>query len=324
MNIEKLRALPIEPLAEKLEMRVQRHTALCPFHNDHRPSLRFNVAKNTYRCYSCGAHGGVIDLAIHVLGKGFLETCRWLEKQAEETNFSVEREVLLNKSEKRDSDAPKTPVDIEHLKRLMQYPMLLTEAKRFLYDERKINPAVVRWLGLSSTAIPTPTAGYRGCMKFNAPSLLIPYRDVDGNLTNVQARYLGTLVANRPRFQFPQGSRPTIFNLPVLKMLKREEDLYIAEGSSDCMALLSAGHKAIAIPSATLLSSDDMALLGQYLNADWGGTLHVYPDHDEPGEKLFTQLVSLANALRCPIVRHNLPDGCKDFGAFWGRSFNSH
>ena len=37
-------------------------SALCPFHNDSRPSLRVNVETGAYRCMACGAKGGdVLD-----------------------------------------------------------------------------------------------------------------------------------------------------------------------------------------------------------------------------------------------------------------------
>ncbi len=36
--------------------------ALCPFHQDHTPSLSISVEKGSYRCFACGARGGgVID-----------------------------------------------------------------------------------------------------------------------------------------------------------------------------------------------------------------------------------------------------------------------
>lgn len=34
--------------------------ALCPFHEDHDPSLTINDAKGIYKCFACGAHGDVI------------------------------------------------------------------------------------------------------------------------------------------------------------------------------------------------------------------------------------------------------------------------
>lgn len=77
-EIEKLRSLPIEGVAERLGLRVTRHKSLCPFHDDHHASLSFNTRTNTYRCFACDAHGGTIDLVMRHLGKSFPDACRWL------------------------------------------------------------------------------------------------------------------------------------------------------------------------------------------------------------------------------------------------------
>jgi DNA primase len=140
------------------------------------------------------------------------------------------------------------------------------------------------------------------------PWLQIPYYDEEGRLVGVQNRNLvrGAL----PRFRFPQGSECGIYNLPVLKRLRPGDELWIAEGCSDCWALLSAGHKAIAIPSATLLSKKDKELLSQL---SLGLSFHMYPDRDAPGERLFLQLQQVLPTL----VHHQLPEGCKDFGEYY-------
>ena len=61
-ELEKIRATPIEEVAVELGMKVVRHAALCPFHNDKNPSLHFNRGKNRYKCFACGASGDVVDL----------------------------------------------------------------------------------------------------------------------------------------------------------------------------------------------------------------------------------------------------------------------
>ena len=81
IDIQKLRDLPIEGVAERLGLTVKKHKSLCPFHDDSHPSLSFNVSKNSYRCYVCGAHGGTIDLAMKVLNKPFIEACQWLANE---------------------------------------------------------------------------------------------------------------------------------------------------------------------------------------------------------------------------------------------------
>ena len=115
-----------------------------------------------------------------------------------------------------------------------------------------------------------------------------------------------------PRFRFPYGSRCTVYNLPVTAMLRPGEPLFITEGCSDCWAMLSAGHKAIAIPSATLLSQADKALLRD-LAQRLGTSFHMFPDRDAPGERLFMQLKEVLPGLQ----HHQLPPGCKDFAEYY-------
>ena len=100
----------------------------------------------------------------------------------------------------------------------------------------------------------------------------------------------------------------------MLNLLKPGEMLFITEGCSDCWAMLSAGHKAIAIPSATLLSKKDKELLVS-LGQELGTSFHMWPDNDVPGERLFLQLKEVLPSL----VHHQLPPDCKDFSEYYLR-----
>ena len=151
------------------------------------------------------------------------------------------------------------------------------------------------------------------------PWLQTPYYDRDGKLVGVQNRNL--VKGATPRFRFPQGSKCGIYNLPVLNLLKPGEQLFITEGCSDCWAMLSAGHKAIAIPSATLLTKQDVELLKHLgdsmhplpLEGAGGRLFHMFPDRDAPGERLFLQLKEVLPSLQ----HHQLPPDCKDFSDYY-------
>ena len=78
------------------------------------------------------------------------------------------------------------------------------------------------------------------------------------------------------------------------------------------MAMLASGRKAIAIPSATLLKSADIAELHTALTA-LHSVPHIVPDRDLPGERLYLDLKEHFPQL----VRHQLPEGYKDFGQWW-------
>ena len=288
-ELQKLRELPIEGVAERLGLRVKMHKSLCPFHDDHHASLSFSISRNTYRCFVCGASGGTIDLVMHVLNKDFLDACHWL---ADEHN------VIL--TEYQPSQAkPAEPFDASRYERFFEHPWLSNEARKFLYDDRMIDPRVVAWCKLTSWKD-----------KQGVSWLQIPYYNKEGKLVGIQNRNL--VKGASPRFRFPQGAECTIYNLPVLNMLRPGEPLYITEGCSDCWAMLSAGHKAIAIPSATLLKQKDVELLS-ILNSKLLIKFEMYPDRDEPGERLFMQLKKMLPNLE----HHQLPPNCKDYSEYY-------
>ena len=370
-EIQKLRELPIEKVAKEMGMKVEHHKALCPFHDDHHASLTFNKTKNSCRCYVCMRSSiGTIDLAMRYLGKDFPAACRWLAEEHQiqlEEDSSSEKSSSFGGSSGRGAssgdNSGKSSFDASRYARFFEHPWLNQAARRFLFEERKIDWRVVNWCRLTSW---TDKKGINW--------LQIPYFDNDGRLIGIQNRNLdytkkksssggcssegnvssagnlsssggcssegnvsstGNLSSSgdgssegnvsseekspgeekeqdAPRFRFPYGARCSIYNLPVVKRLKPGERLFITEGCSDCWAMLSAGHKAIAIPSATLLKPEDKQLLtdiGRLYQVEF----HMFPDQDVPGESLFMQLREMLPQL----VHHQLPPGCKDFSEYY-------
>lgn len=356
-EIEKLRDLPIEEVASQLGLQVARHKSLCPFHSDHHASLSFNTRKNLCRCFVCMDESldsiGLVMKSLHV---DFPKACFWLaerngillEKVWGRNGWRRDcRSASADSAASAVSPAsPASPVasassasspaaphsfDAARYARFFEHPWLNEAACRFLFDERKIDGRVARWCRLSSW---TDRKGVNW--------LQIPYFDKEGRLVGIQNRNLdfhrksrptdsmdsegskvsigsedGTDSEEAPRFRFPYGSQCGIYNLQVLKLLTPGERLFITEGCSDCWAMLSAGHKAIAIPSATLLKPEDRDVLA-YIGETFGVEWHMFPDRDAPGERLFLQLKEILPSL----IHHQLPLGCKDFGEAYLKGFN--
>lgn len=342
-DIDKLRELPIEGVAERLGLNVKRHHCLCPFHGDRTPSLSFSVKRNTYRCWSCSARGDPIDLVRNYLNKSFVEACQWL---------ADENAIIFSEYKPERPMTQPTKFHADFYSFLIGNLPLGSLAQDFLFNERKYKRDVVSRLDIKSVecsgrrlidflrqrfteeqlqeyGIVSGQADRKHCF-FWSPCLLIPYFSVDGSLEGIQSRYLGTrmrfntaeaqakhdaIAAKAPRFQFSPGSHPMIFNLPVLKDLKPDEELWITEGVSDCIGVMSSGRKAIAIPSATLLTSKNKVLLASAPTRNW----HIAPDQDQAGETLFQAIEATANETGAKLTRHQLPEGCKDFSEYWKR-----
>jgi len=340
--VRKIDALSIEEVAESLGIVVTRHKALCFMHDDHNPSLSFNSKKNMFFCFVCNKGGGPIKLVQEHEGLSFQQSCIWLGNR-----FHIWRP---------NSDRPKVPIigrkkkvympkkesasfifDEELYSWLIENAKLSEQAKRFLFRERQFKEEVVNGLNIKSVTYPKRAIsilieqfGEKRCMQsglvrkgqyglyfyFYTPCLLFPYYEKDGCLVGLQSRYLGDN-EKIPRFQFLSSQTTRLYNLPILNTLKQGEQLYISEGITDCIALLSAGKNAVAIPSATILPLEDLVTVCGY-------DLHMYPDNDKAGQRAFVEL-------RCFFVNHysmlkaeKLPDGTKDYCEYYRQVIGKH
>lgn len=83
---ELLRAIPPSKVAEALGIAVVRRGAnlrcLCPFHDDHDPSMvlyeNWDGRPPHHHCFVCGADGDIFDMVRHVRRTSFAESAEWL------------------------------------------------------------------------------------------------------------------------------------------------------------------------------------------------------------------------------------------------------
>lgn len=347
ITLSKLRGIDILVVADELGMGLRHRTALCVNHDDSHPSLHFWPNTNTCHCFACGWGGDVIDLVMKRENLSFVEACQWLGRRygipVEGTSLdgkvSGKFAIRLKYNQKSylpSSDSsikdnlsgqeahssqerslkPRNGISLrgeyEHhpdtlfLSKMLEGMRLTHRAEEFLFGERKLLPQFIAWSGVVATDV--DMSGYRfGGRFFDGPSLLIPYFDVDGRLVTVQSRYLGK-DKEKPRFKFAPGSKPLIYGLQILPQVGDGEVLVVTEGCTDCWAAMSMGYKAIAIPSATLCTAECQQLLADK-------NLHMWPDQDEPGHKLYMQLHEMLPQLEY----HQLPSGCKDLSEYYLR-----
>ena len=342
--VQQLQALPVEEVARRLGLEVSRHKAPCFMHDDHHPSLGFNTQKNFYFCFVCHRGGGPIQLVQAHEGWPFVEACTWLGKEFAIWTPMEATDVPKAQKRLREKLSPFTShlspskesvflCDREVGEWIVAQTELSVDARRFLLEERHYRPDVVAAMHIRSLDTPRELTerllqafGEERCERssffyrwndrlrlcYSAPCLLFPYYDLDGRLLSLQSRYLGATDDITPRFTFPRGVRQRLFNMPVLKTLKPDEPLYVCEGVTDCLALLSDGKKAVAFPSSSICHPEDVSLLAHRF-------LFMYPDSDAAGEALYTRLSAALVSYDTPLHRLALPDGCKDYSDYHRR-----
>ena len=336
--IAQLEGLSCEDVAEKLGMDIKRHRTLCFMHDDHHPSLAFmGEDRKSWRCFVCNKGGNAIDLVRECMGYNFVEASLWLCAQY---GINVGNEVPKTYLRKR--NLPKRLVRAEEkkpfAKDVAQFVLahcgMTDYARRFLFDERRLSPHVVE--NLNIVAIDSPwdivhkmeeafnenTLQESGLvsivngkmyLRLFTPCLLFPYYDRKGELIGLQSRYLGQN-EEAPRFQFVSSQKTHLFNLPILETMRCNEELYISEGITDCLALLSSGKKAVAVPSATILPETDLMELTKY-------KLYMYPDQDAPGERAFMHLQRFFIKMSCFLRSMRLPEGTKDYSEYYKQQY---
>ena len=76
---------------------------LCPFHNDRRPSFNVSRTKGIYKCFSCGAGGGVVNFVMQHEQMTYVEALRYLAKkyhiEIEERELTDEERMAQNERE---------------------------------------------------------------------------------------------------------------------------------------------------------------------------------------------------------------------------------
>src|SRR5215510_5611329 len=59
-----------------LKKRGANYPACCPFHSEKTPSFNVHPGKGLYKCFGCGAGGGIFDFVMRIEGCGFPEAVR--------------------------------------------------------------------------------------------------------------------------------------------------------------------------------------------------------------------------------------------------------
>lgn len=347
-DIQKLRELDILQVADLLGMGLRNKRALCIHHDDHHPSLAFNVRKNTCHCYSCGFSADTIGLVRERLNLGFSEACHWLADHfdmyiADEHRDTHRKDVkkAVTASERRMASlrahfaethvshghpssayVAKASVDVEFYQQMFRQMHLSESGRRFLFEERLLSPEALKVCQIVSTEQSVCMARV-GRGVFDGPSLIFPYFDQEGRLVSVQSRYLGK---KRPESSFDMNkvsldeAKPK--EIPRFKFAPGSHRMiYGLDRLKDYPPgeplLITEGPSdcwtALTLGFHAIAIPSATLFDRRFQGLLAGRNLHIFPDQDEAGLSLYFELKKALPSL----VYHQLPEGCKDLSEYY-------
>lgn len=347
-DIQKLRELDILQVADLLGMGLRNKRALCIHHDDHHPSLAFNVKKNTCHCYSCGFSADTIGLVRERLNLGFSEACRWLadhfdvyiadEKYGNSARYADKcaDKKVLTASDRRMASlrahfaethvshgyvAPSS-VDVEFYQQMFRQMHLSESGQRFLFEERLLSPEALKVCQIVSTEQSVCMARV-GRGVFDGPSLIFPYFDQEGRLVSVQSRYLGKKKSesssDMDKVSLDEAKPKEIPRFKfapgshrMIYGLDRLKDYPPGEP-----LLITEGPSdcwtALTLGFHAIAIPSATLFDRRFQGLLAGRNLHIFPDQDEAGLSLYFELKQALPSL----VYHQLPEGCKDLSEYY-------
>lgn len=272
---------------------------VCPFHNDHSPSLSVSPDKQIYRCFTCLASGNVITFVQNYENLSFVEAVKkvadkighHLDVDTKQTRVNHKYYEMMDLSNK---------IFINNMN-----SSLGKEAKDYLINERKLTEDIIKEFniglalkdnklnkvltskGYSEKEILDMSLGVKSdneLIDMFRNRITFPITSDKGEIIAYSARIFhnedaSKYINSKESIIFKKGSIFYNYNKCRLEALKTKS-VIIVEGQMDAIRVYSSGIKNVIATMGTALTSEHIKLLKR-LNSK----VILMMDNDDAGEK---------------------------------------
>lgn len=269
---------------------------VCPFHDDHSPSMSVSREKQIYRCFTCGASGNVITFVMNYENIGFVDALKKLGDRAQ-----IHLDI---KSSQKDSKYSEL-YDIYKLSTSFyknNLNSLLGEKAREYLNNRKITEDMIKTfdigLSLNDSLSKMLLKKYDAkklidiglSHKYNGKiadlflnRIMFPIKDLNGNIVAYSGRkyddsdapkYINT----KETIIFKKGN--VLYNyFSALEEVRRKKEIIVCEGFMEVIRLYSIGVKNVVALMGTSFTNDQLEVIKK-LNVN----VILNLDNDAPGK----------------------------------------
>lgn len=300
-----------------VERKGKNYVCVCPFHDDHSPSMHIHKDKQIFRCFACGASGNVFSFVSDYEKCSFTEA---VAKLGRPLGISIDVHQAAPKI-----DLDKKPYYDINAEAILytSYQVLVNEiAQNYLksrdilkaqidkfqigYDDGKLNH-YLKEKGFDYELMKNAYLIYDSIDYFDVfkERLVFPIHDLDGNpvgftgrtLTNATAKYINTSETK----VYIKGN--LLYNYHRVKPnINKYECVYLVEGTMDVIAFDKAGIENSVATLGTAVTNEQISALKR-LNTP----IYVCFDGDSAGKNATYKfgLLATKNKLKFEIVDWN-------------------
>jgi len=317
-----------------LQRRGREYLALCPWHDDSRPSLHVNSERQTFKCFVCDIGGDVFSFVMQMEGIGFREAIKMLAERA-----GIQLEAPQTRSGDGSDEKPRLYEAMAWVEE--QYHRFLLEAEeaepaRQYFRERHISQESILHFRLGYAPDRWDWLLSRAAKKGYPPKLLeklglaVPRNSGTGYYDRFRGRVLFPIrdaqvreprpiaLGGRILPQFAKEDTAKYINSPETPLFSKNRQVYgletardgitrsknvlVMEGYTDCILAHQTGlNNAVAV-LGTALGEKHIGLLRRYAD-----TITLVLDGDEAGKRRTNEILELFVAAQVDLQILTLP-----------------
>ena len=293
-----------------LTQRGKNYFGICPFHDDHNPSMSVSPEKGVYKCFVCGNAGNVFNFVMEYEKVSFYEAVKIV---ADKIGVSID--ISTSKKE----DTKKSPLyDIYNISYKFYQNNLNTvygkDAKKYLLN-RKIDEDVIKnfniGLSLSDSELcnALKAKGFKdddivssGVAVQNGNNIydiyknriMFPLYDLEGNVVGFSGRIYNQkseskYINTKETEIFKKGE--LLYNYHIAKKeARKEKNIIVVEGFMDVIRLSTIGIVNVVATMGTAVTKYQLNLIQKL-----APNITLMFDGDKAGEKATNAFIELAN-----------------------------
>ena len=264
-----------------VEQKGRNYFALCPFHDDHNPSMSISPDKQIYTCFVCGAHGNVFNFVMDYEHVSFIDAVKMIGKRV---GVNIDLPTHYKKPKEKGLEDLYNIYDIAN--KFYQNNLSTKEgsdAREYL-SNRDFKEDVIKEFGIGLSLnnklssmllkkydkdilIRSGICNESGGNIFDAftERIMFPLWDIDGNVVGFSGRIYKTkdsskYVNSKESDIFKKGK--LIYNYHRAKEeVRKKKFVLVVEGFMDVIALYKVGIKNVVAMMGTAVTNEQANLL---------------------------------------------------------------